>query len=51
MMALTIIEMFVIGAWVLISREEIIFSDRVAPKYIFDSARALITLGFASFWM
>lgn len=51
MMALTIIEMFVIGAWVLIAREELIFPDRVAPKYIFDAARALITLGFATFWM
>lgn len=47
-----IAQIFVTSLWVLNDCDSpIIFIDRIAPKFIFDSARSLITLGFAIFWM
>ena len=50
-MAMTIIQVFVSSAFVFWAREELIFPDRVAPKFIFDICRAILSLGFAAFWM
>ena len=47
-----IAQIFVSSLWVLNDCDSsIIFGDRIAPKFIFDCARSLITLGFALFWM
>lgn len=50
-MAMTIIQIIVSSAFVFWAREELIFPDRVAPKFVFDICRAIISLGFAAFWM
>lgn len=50
-MAMTIIQVFVSSAFVFWAREELIFPDRVAPKFMFDICRAMLSLGFAAFWM
>ena len=50
--SIVIAQIFMISLWVLNDHNNpIIFFNRVAPKFIFDSARSLITLGFALFWM
>ena len=51
MMAMTILQVLVSCIFVFWTREELIFPDRVAPKFIFDICRAMLTLGFAAFWM
>ena len=37
--------------YIMHTHEHLIFSDRVAPKFAFDSARALMTLAFTIFWI
>ena len=49
--SVVIAQTFVGCLWVLNDNDHLIFSDRIAPKFIFDSVKALITLGFACFWM
>ena len=49
--SVVIAQTFVGCLWVLNDNEHLIFSDRIAPKFIFDSVKAFITLGFACFWM
>ena len=39
------------AGFVLATQEELIFTDRVAPKFAFDAARALIALPFACLWL
>ena len=49
--SIVIAQVFIGCLWVLNDCENLIFSGRIAPKFIFDSVKALITLGFAVFWM
>ena len=51
MLAFSLLQVLLSGIMVWFTREELIFPDRVAPKFAFDTARAVITLGFALFWM
>lgn len=51
MMAVSLLQILLSGILVWFTREELIFPDRVAPKFAFDMARGFITLGFALFWM
>lgn len=37
--------------YVMHTHEHLIFSDRVAPKFAFDSLRALVTITFTIFWL
>ena len=37
--------------FVYMTQEELIFTDRVAPKFAFDAGRALIAVTFAFLWM
>ena len=50
-LAMQILQVLVSGLFVYWAREELIFPDRVAPKFVFDLCRALLTLGFAAFWV
>ena len=50
-MAMQILQVLVSTIFVYWAREELIFPDRVAPKFVFDLLRALLSLGFAAFWM
>lgn len=51
MTSMVIAEVIISSFWVFLDCENLIFPDRVAPKFIFDIARAFITLGFSVFWM
>lgn len=50
-MTMALFQIFVSQATVFVTREELIFPDRIAPKFIVDLVRVFITLGFAMFWM
>ena len=50
-MAMTILQVAVSCNFVLVDHKTIIFGERVAPKFLFDIVRAMLTLGFAVFWM
>ena len=48
---MTILQVLTSSAFVLVAHRELIFPDRVAPKFVFDICRSVMTLGFAMFWM
>jgi len=50
-MVMTILQVLVSCGFVYIAHQELIFPDRVAPKFFFDIVRAMLTLAFAIFWM
>ena len=50
MMVLTLIQVVWSSITLIWTRNEV-FTDRFAPKFIFDIARALITVCFAIFWI
>ena len=37
--------------YVLTTHERLVFADRVAPRFVFDTVRALIAMGFVVFWI
>lgn len=49
--AMTILQVVTSCAFVLVAHQEVIFPERVAPKFVFDICRSVLTLGFAMFWM
>ena len=51
MMMITIVNIAVSSFTVVWTHDELIFPDRMGPKFVFDMFRAFITLGFAVFWM
>ena len=50
MMGFVFIQLIISVIFIFWAREEVIFGDRVVPKYIFDMGRALIFLSFSIFW-
>ena len=50
MMVFVNVQLVISVIFIFWAREEVIFGDRVVPKYIFDMARALTFLSFAVFW-
>ena len=50
-MTMALFQIYVSQATVFVTREELIFPDRIATKFIVDIVRVFITLGFAMFWM
>lgn len=51
MMSVTILLMLLSIGTMWWTRGELIFHDRMIPKFAFDVARTVITLGFAAFWI
>lgn len=37
--------------YVLTTHERLVFADRVAPRFVFDTVRALIVMSFVVFWI
>lgn len=50
-MVMVFIKLIVSSLFVFWAREEVIFPDRVAPKFVFDVSKSIISLSFAAFWM
>lgn len=46
-----ILQVAVSCIYVLHTHEKLIFADRIAPKFVFDTMRSLIVMGFSVFWI
>lgn len=49
--ALVLIQVMASCIFIWWTKQELIFSDRIAPKFVFDCGRAFVSLGFAVFWI
>ena len=50
-MIFDIVQIISSSSFVYWTQEELIFTDRVAPKYFFDSLKCIIALAFTCLWI